>query len=96
MLAIAANKAYTDAGWVWLKAVLGIGMFEGTLMTVAGSARRAAELSALAASGHADNVEMAQVLHAEWGGLWMLMSLSLANVVIAVWRPQLVRLAQNL
>jgi len=88
MLAIAANKAYVDAGWAWFKAALGLGMFEGTLLTVAGSARRAAELSAMAASGKPDAAELAQVLHAEWGGLWVLLALSLANVVLAVWRPR--------
>ena len=88
LLAIAANQAYKDAGWAWFKAALGLGMFEGTLLTVAGSARRAAELSAMAAAGNADPAELARVLHAEWGGLWVLLSLSLANIVLAVWRPR--------
>lgn len=91
LLAIAANKAYVDAGWAWFKAALGLGMFEGTLRTVAGGARRAAELSAMAATGNADPVELAQVLHAEWGGLWVLLALSLANIVLAVWRPRFKR-----
>jgi hypothetical protein len=88
LLAIAANKAYVNAGWAWFKAALGLGMFEGTLLTVAGSARRAAELSALAAAGKPDPAEIAQVLHAEWGGLWVLLALSIANIVLAVWRPR--------
>ena len=89
LLAIAANKAYINAGWAWLKAFLGISMFEGTLLTVAGSARRAAELSAMAVSGPLDPEQLAEVLHAEWGGLWLLLVLSLANIAIAVWRPSL-------
>jgi uncharacterized membrane protein YbhN (UPF0104 family) len=88
LLAIAANRAYIDAGWAWLKALLGISLFEGTLLTVAASARRAAELSALAASGKSDPQELTQVLHTEWGGLWLLLGLSLANILIAVWRPR--------
>jgi len=88
LLAIAANKAYLDAGWAWFKAALGLGMFEGTLLTVAGSARRAAELSALAVNGQPDPNALAQVLHAERGGLCLLLVLSLANVVLAVWRPR--------
>ena len=91
LLAIAANKAYVDAGWAWLKAFLGISLFEGTLLTVAAGARRAAELSAMAASGTADPGELAQVLHTEWAGLWLLMGLSLANILLAVWRPRLRR-----
>jgi len=89
LLAIAANKAYVDAGWAWLKAFLGISMFEGTLLTVAASARRAAELSAMAVAGHSDPAELAQILRTERGGLWLLLGLSLANIVIAVWRPRL-------
>ncbi len=88
LLAIAANQAYVNAGWAWVKAALGIGMFEGTLLTVAGSARQAAELSARAASGQTDSVELTQVLHTEWGGLWILLTLSVANILLAVWRPR--------
>lgn len=89
LLAIAANKAYVDAGWAWLKALLGVSMFEGTLVTIAGSARHAAELSALAASGHPDPVQLAQVQRTESGSLWLLLTLSFANIVIGVWRPHL-------
>lgn len=91
LLAIAANKACMDAGWAWLKALLGVSMFEGTLVAIAGSARHAAELSALAASGHPDPVQLASVLRTERGSLWLLLALALANIVIAVWRPRLVR-----
>jgi len=89
LLAIAATNAYKDAGWAWVKALLGISVFEGTLLNVAASARQAAELSAAAAAGHGDAAQLAQVLHTEWGGLWILMALSAANIVLAVWRPRL-------
>jgi hypothetical protein len=89
LLAMIANDSYIDAGWAWIKALLGLSMFEGSLVTVAGSARHAAELSALAVSGHGDPAELAAVLHTEWGSLWLLMVLSLANIVLAVWRPRL-------
>jgi hypothetical protein len=93
LLAIAATDAYKDAGWAWLKALLGISMFEGTLLAVNASARQAAELSALAASGHGEPAaQLAQVLRTEWGGLWLMMALSVANIVLAVWRPRLLRL----
>jgi hypothetical protein len=101
LLAIAINKAYHEAGWAWVKALLGIGMFEGTLLTVGGSARRAAELSAIAATGlgpdgrgpagQADAAELARILRTEWGGLWLLLGLCFVNVVLAVWRPRLGR-----
>lgn len=89
LLSIAAVNAYKDAGWVWVKALLGISMFEGTLLTVGASARQAAALAAEAAKGQSDSIALAQVLHTEWGGLWLLLVLSLANIVLAVWRPPL-------
>lgn len=91
LLAIAANRAYHDAGWAWIKALLGILMFEGTLITISASARRAAELSSLAAAGEGDPAQLAEVLRTEWGSLWLILGLSIANVLLAVWRPRILR-----
>jgi hypothetical protein len=91
LLAIAVNRAYHDALWAWVKAMLGIGMFEGSLLTVGASARRAADLSAMAVSGQGDAAQLAQVVRTEWGGLWVLLVLSVANILLAVWRPRLRR-----
>jgi hypothetical protein len=91
LLAIAANDAYKNAAWAWVKALLGIGTFEGTLLTVGASARRAAELSTLAAGGHGDSIQLAQVIRTEWGGLWIMAALALINIALAVWRPRLYR-----
>ena len=37
LLAIAATRGYHDAGWAWVKALLGIGVFEAALFTVGAS-----------------------------------------------------------
>jgi hypothetical protein len=92
LLSMIATRVYMDVGWVWVKALLGVSMFKGTLITISASARRAAELSAQAAAGHGDPAALAVILRTEWGGLWVLIVVSLANIVLAVWRPRLSRL----
>jgi len=89
LLAIGLNRGYQNAGWAWLKALLGVSMFEGTLLTVAASARHAADLAALAAAGQGDPGELAVLLRTEQGGLWLLLGAAAANIVLAVWRPSL-------
>jgi hypothetical protein len=95
LLAIAVTSAFQNAAWVWVKALLGISMFEGTLVIINSSARRASELAALAVGGQGDAAQLAQVLRTEWGGLWLLLGLSLVNVVLAVWRPRIYRVSQD-
>lgn len=92
LLAIAATRAYMDQGWPWLKALSTFAMFEGTLLTVNASARKAAEISALAAStGETSPELLAPVLRTEWIGLWAILALSFGNILVAVWRPRLRR-----
>lgn len=85
LLAIAATRAFHDAGWAWVKALLGLSVFEATLVTI-GAATRHAELAAAAT----DASLFASLLQAERNTLWLLLGLSIANVVLAVWRPKLV------
>lgn len=85
LLAMAATRGYHSAGWAWVKALLGLSLFEATLVTVAASGRQA-ELAAAAA----DPSLVAALLRSERTTLWLLLGLSVANVVLAVWRPKLV------
>jgi hypothetical protein len=95
LLAIAATSAFHNAAWAWVKALLGLSVFEGTLVTINASARRAAELAAMAANGQGDPAQLAQTLRTEWGGLWLMLALSLINIVLAVWRPRLYRVSRD-
>lgn len=90
--AMAVNPAYHDAGWAWAKAITGLALFEGTLLTVDASARRAAEwASAALQSGVIDTTTLESLLRRERGGLWGLLVIALANVVLGVWRPRFSR-----
>lgn len=84
LLAIAATRGYHDAGWAWVKALLGLSVFEATLVTVAATSRQAE----LAAAG-SDPTLLASLLQSERTTLWLLLGLTVANVVLAVWRPRL-------
>ena len=85
LLAIAATRGFQDAGWAWAKALLGLSVFEATLVTV-GATREQAELAATAV----DPALVATLLQSERNTLYLLLGLSVANVVLAVWRPKLV------
>lgn len=91
LIAIAATDAYKNAGWAWLKALTGLSMFEGSLLTIVGPATRAAALSAQAATGGGDPAALAQALRTEWSCMWVMLALATANVVLGVWRPRLTR-----
>ena len=84
LLSIAATRGFHDAGWAWVKALLGVSLFEATLLTV-GASRRKDEL--LAAAG--DPALLANLLNAERNILLVLIGICIANIVLAVWRPKL-------
>lgn len=92
LLAIAATNAYKDAGWAWMKALLGVVTFEGTLLTIVGTGRKAAEQATAAAAGQPDAMaQVADLLRTEWGAAWMMLGLGLVNIVLAIWRPRFTR-----
>jgi Predicted integral membrane protein (DUF2269) len=90
-IAMLLQPAYYDAGWAWVKAALGLSLFEGTLVTVGNAAHRAAQLSALAATEHTSTAELLEAVHAERMTLWMLLAVCCLNIVLAVWRPRFIR-----
>jgi len=84
LLALAATRAYMDAGWAWLKALLGLSVFEATLLVVGSSQNQAGFAASAATPGVID-----AMLRSERNSLWLLLAVSAANVVLAVWRPRL-------
>lgn len=84
LIALMATRAYMDASWAWLKALLGLSVFEATLMIV-GSSRKQADVMAAAA----DPTLLEALLRSERNTILLLIVLTAANVVLAVWRPRL-------
>jgi hypothetical protein len=91
LIALAIHPPFHNAGWAWIKALLGISVLEGTLGGIVGTAREAAVTSSQVAAGTADPSQLAPILRHEWGVLWVMLFLCLVNIVLAVWRPKLIR-----
>lgn len=91
LVAMALHPPFHDAGWVWIKALLGVSVFEATLGGILSPAQRAAELSASLAKGEGDTAALHAELAHEWMRLAILVFLIAVNVVLSVWRPKLRR-----
>ena len=85
LLAMAANPAFYEAGWVWVKAATGILVLEGGLH-VLGPIQEEAKRAASALAGNPENV--ARLMTSEANTLWVLIAVSAANIVLGVWRPR--------
>jgi hypothetical protein len=88
LLSIAVTEIFKNAGWAWAKAASGIIIFEATLQAVGAGGKRAEALAQAAVAGGGDPVLLAQVLKSEWNTLCVLVVLSFANIILAVWRPR--------
>ena len=92
LLAIAANRAFHNAGWAWAKLASGILVFEGGLVRVQGPIQEEAERSASALAGHLDPATLTGSYGGEDVSIWVLLAVATANVVLGVWRPRFTRI----
>jgi uncharacterized membrane protein len=92
LLAIAANRGFHNAGWAWIKAATGVLLFESGFIGVVGPMQREAENSLKALAGQFDAKKLGTEISAETTTLWILLAISVANVILGVWRPRLLRL----
>ncbi|MFN3959017.1 MAG: DUF2269 family protein [Parvularculaceae bacterium] len=88
LLAMVVHSPFQEKGWVWIKAASGILMFKGVLTIVSAKAGHAAEMSRRIADGTAPTGALDTLIGLEWGTLWAVMAISVANVVLGVWRPR--------
>lgn len=91
LLSMAVHPPFHNAGWAWMKLGLGVIMFEGTLLTVQGPAERAAIESQRALAGEVDPATLAALVQGEWGSMWVILGVAVANVALAIWRPRFKR-----
>lgn len=89
LLSMVVHRPFQEMRWVWLKALLGISMFEATLGIVQSKANTAASLADKIVAGDATQASLATAIAHEWTALFVILTLSLANIVIGVWRPRL-------
>jgi hypothetical protein len=89
LLAMAVHYPFAQTRWAWLKALLGLGIFEATLGLVGAKATAAAEAAVEAAAGKGAPGAIEAIIASEWASLGALLALSLAQVALGVWRPSL-------
>ena len=89
LLSMVVHRPFMDKRWVWAKTFLGLGMFESTLAIIQSKADYAAKISLKIAAGDAEPGAHNEILAHEWYSLSVIMALSVANIVLGVWRPRL-------
>ena len=85
------HDPYLHKGWAWLKAASGILMFKGILTIVGAKADYASTVAQRVAEGEVAAEVLERALTYEWATLGVMLALSVANVVVGVWRPRLER-----
>lgn len=89
LVAMMVQRAFQGMRWVWVKAVLGLAMFEATLAVIQGKANYGLETARKVAEGAESAEALRAALASEWTALSAIMALSLAQVILGVWRPAL-------
>jgi len=91
LLSIAVHAPFREARWVWVKALLGLSLFEGILGGIQGPARRAAEYADALVDGTAQAGIVETLLPNERILLSAMLVIAVVNIVLAIWRPRLRR-----
>lgn len=95
LLSMAFHHPFQEKRWVWLKAAMGILMFKGVLTIIGAKADHGAAIARRIANGEDQTALLQEALHFEWAMLWIILALTIANIVLGVWRPSLKRQPQR-
>lgn len=86
LFSIANHTPFHNSGWAWLKAALGILLFEGTLLGVIGPVENLIEIINI---GDKENYESGIKLAKQiWSTSWLILGLIVINIWLAIWRPR--------
>ena len=88
LFAMAVHYPFCEKGWAVLKAAMGILMFKGTLHAVWAKGAEGKDMAEKLLAGESDVATIEAAMAMEWGALWIIMGLCIANVVLGVWRPR--------
>jgi hypothetical protein len=88
LFSMAMHTPFHNSGWVWMKAALGLLMFEWILIGVSGPAQKAfAIISHEGFELETERMVLEELHRQELGSVWIMLIVVIANVVLAVWRP---------
>ncbi|MEM6410911.1 MAG: hypothetical protein AAF683_05200 [Pseudomonadota bacterium] len=88
ILAMVVHEPFINKGWVWLKAMTGILLFEATLGIVGSKASVAKQKAEEILAGTAEIGALDTLLAQERATLAIVMAIAVANVILGVWRPR--------
>ncbi|MEO0883310.1 MAG: DUF2269 family protein [Pseudomonadota bacterium] len=88
LLSMVVHEPFLSKGWVWLKAMTGILLFEGVLGLIGSKASVAEKKAAEIANGTAPLSDLESLVAFEWATLGIVMAISVVNVILGVWRPR--------
>lgn len=91
VISMAIHFPFHNAGWVWVKLLFGLLVFESTLASIDGPAQQALKAVERAMAGEISEAQLIASVSDKWGAWWVLLVIAALNVIISVWRPRFMK-----